>query len=68
MADREQFDHIYNNLVNGNKGDLYECMKGLDGLERADLLDYIGIELNMPETALTVAKLYFQFAHNRGDS
>jgi len=57
---REQYDEIYNSMINGQRSQAVEQLitMGLD--EAADVLDYFTNELNQPEVALDLAKSYFR--------
>lgn len=56
---REQYDEIYNSLINGQNKQSIEQMKALGMYEFPGLLDYFSYELNQPEAALKLAKVYF---------
>ena len=54
----EKFDTIYNAIINGNIKDSVELLKRLPIAARADLLDYLHDDLNRPELARMVARIY----------
>jgi hypothetical protein len=56
---REQYDNIYNSMINGQRKQAIEQLKTL-GLDNApDVIDYFTNDLNQPEIALDLAKSYF---------
>ncbi len=57
---REQFDTIYNSMVNGQRRQaLEQCQTmGLDMMP--ELIDYLTDDLNQPEIALDLVKSYFR--------
>ncbi len=61
MLKREQFDTIYDSIVNGQLEQAVNQMVDNDVSNMPDMLDYFAIELNQPEMAIKAAKLYFRF-------
>lgn len=60
---KEQFDTIYDSIVNGQRKQAVEQMLKLDTQDIPDLLDYIAQELDQAHVALDAAKSYFRLAH-----
>lgn len=60
MSKREQYDEIYNSIVNGQRKQAIEQLEDLGLDEAADVLDYIAAELNQTDIALDLAKSYFR--------
>jgi len=57
----EQFDEIYNSIVNGQFTQAFEQMEELDAVsDLADMLDYFAIDLDNKERAIDAAKIYFK--------
>ena len=57
---REQFDTIYNSIMNGQRRQAVEQMQDMGLDEVPDMLDYFANDLNQPEIALDAAKSYFR--------
>lgn len=57
---RETLDHIFNNMINGNFGDVVEVCKHLSGEDMAKLADYFVNDLNQTELYIKLTKLYFR--------
>ena len=60
MTKREQFDTIYDSMVNGQRKQAISQAEemGLDDIP--ELLDYFSDDLNQPEMAIDFAKSYFR--------
>ena len=61
---REKFDTIHTAILNGNIKDSVELLKRLPIAARADLLDYLQDDLNQPELARMVARIYVSHYQN----
>ena len=61
---RDQFDAIYNNVVNGNLKDAVMLTRGLDVGNIPVLMDYLTHELNQPEVTEKLLKMYFVIESN----
>ena len=57
---REQFDQVYDSLVNGQRRQAVEQMEHMGLYNVPDMLEYFNSELNNPEIALDAAKSYFR--------
>ena len=61
---REQFDCIYNSMVNGQKRQAVEQIEEMGLDKMPDLLHYFSIDLDYPEMAINTAKTYFSIKHS----
>ena len=62
MTQRNQFDEVYNSIVNGQRRQAYSQMQEIGLADLPDMLDYFASELSNPELALDAAKTYFRNA------
>lgn len=56
---REQYDAIFDSMINGQRRQAFAQMEELRLSELPDLLDYMAGELGRPEMAIDCAKVYF---------
>lgn len=57
---REQYDTIYNSIINGQRKQAVSQMTEMGLCEIPDMLEYFTVDLNQPEIALDAAKSYFR--------
>ena len=57
---REQFDTIYDSMINGQRKQAIGQACELGMYEFPELVDYLSEELNQPEVALDFCKSYFR--------
>lgn len=60
LKDRDQFDAIYNSVINGQFKQAITQAEALDGYKLAQLLDYIAIDLDQPDIALSFSKSWLR--------
>jgi len=58
-ATRDQFDEVYDSIVNGQMTQAVRQCERLCRYDRAELTEYIADELNQPEIAVNLMKAYF---------
>jgi len=63
MPKRETMDEIYDSLINGQHKQAIEQVKAMGTQHMPELMDYFEVELDQPETALQIAKLFFKLTY-----
>ncbi len=56
---RNEFDDIYNSVINGQHKQAFNQFVLLDLADIPDLIDYLNEELNQPEVFISLMKTYF---------